>query len=123
MEHHLTIEDDTHKSLVAKGSIPNPHYKRVSNRAERTVEHTNHIPESLVEVQTKDDNKVWESCCLRLSPKCIIYTGQYTISILVLGICTYMLIQANGSCEQSSGYINLIAFLLGKLLATVATSA
>ena len=28
MEHHLTIEDDTHKSLVAKGSIPNPQFTR-----------------------------------------------------------------------------------------------
>ncbi len=117
MENHSIkfSEDDTHRSLVSKGSIPNHNYRHA-----KII--TTDIPTPSVEVSEKKEEKVWRSCCLELSPKCIVYTGQYSISIIVLGICTWMLIKAEGSCEQASAPYSIISFLLGKLLATVASS-
>ena len=66
--------------------------------------------------------EVWESCCLKTSPHAIAYFGQLSISILILGFSFIMLIKANGSCEQSSPYIGLISFLMGKLLSSVVGS-
>ncbi len=65
---------------------------------------------------------VWRSCCFDLSPAGVAYAGQLIVSMSVLGISTFMLIKANGSCEQSSPYIGLISFLLGKILSTVISS-
>ena len=73
----------------------------------------------------KDNNKkddIWESCCIRTNPHAIAYFGQLLISIIILAFSFIMLIKANGNCEQSSPYIGLISFLMGKLLSSVMTS-
>ena len=72
----------------------------------------------------KETNKkeVWESCCIRTNPHAIAYIGQLLISIIILAFSFIMLIKANGNCEQSSPYIGLISFLMGKLLSSVMTS-
>lgn len=114
----ISIQEDA----TNKGLLHHSYNKRL-----RILPPDEEIKASSVETQVtekkkKNDDKIWESCCMRLSSKCIIYTGQFTISLIVLGICTIMLIKADGDCNKSSGYINIISFLLGKLLATVATS-
>lgn len=113
--HNIKIEEDkTHRSLMARGSIPNTRYKRST------------IVSTPIEIQdTKEHEKqeVWESCCLRVDPHGIAYFGQYTISLLVLGVSTYMLIKADGDCNKSSPYIGLISFLLGKILSSVVSSS
>ena len=72
----------------------------------------------------KETNKkeVWESFCIRTNPHAIAYFGQLLISIIILTFSFIMLIKANGSCEQSSPYIGLISFLMGKLLSSVMAS-
>ena len=72
----------------------------------------------------KDNQKelVWESFCIRTNPDAIAYFGQLLISIIILAFSFIMLIKANGSCEQSSPYIGLISFLMGKLLSSVMAS-
>ena len=65
---------------------------------------------------------LWRSCCLRTDRQAVVYLGQLSFSLSVLGICTTMLILADGQCEKSSPYISLIAFLLGKLLSQVVDS-
>ena len=72
----------------------------------------------------KDNKKelVWTSCCIRSNPHAMAYIGQLLISIIILAFSFIMLIKANGNCEQSSPYIGLISFLMGKLLSSVMTS-
>jgi hypothetical protein len=69
----------------------------------------------------KDD--VWRSCCFDLSSSCVAYTGQLLVTLSVIGISTFFLIRADGNCEQSSPYINLISFLIGKILSSVISSS
>ena len=72
--------------------------------------------------QDEDDYKTWKSCCFQLNSQCVTYTGQLSFSIAVLGICTLMLVKADGDCSMSSPYINIISFLAGKILSSVITS-
>jgi hypothetical protein len=65
----------------------------------------------------------WRSCCFELDSHMVAYVGQFTFSMSVLGFCAVMLIKADGSCEQSSSYINIISFMMGKILSTVMTSS
>ena len=74
------------------------------------------------EENEKDKRIAWKSCCFDLDSHCIAYFGQFIFSMSVLGFCSMMLIKANGSCEQSSSYINIISFMMGKILSSVMTS-
>lgn len=75
------------------------------------------------ENEIKENKKeVWESCCIRTNPHAIAYVGQIIISVLILAFSFIMLIKHNGSCNESSPYIGLISFLMGKLLSSVVGS-
>ena len=65
---------------------------------------------------------VWRSCCFQLSPPGVAYCGQFTVTVMVLVISTYMLIRADGDCNKSSPFIGLISFMLGKILSSVISS-
>ena len=70
----------------------------------------------------QEDQGSWRSCCLRTDRQAVVYIGQLSFSLTVMGICCAMLILADGDCNKSSPYISLIAFLLGKLLSQVVDS-
>jgi len=75
------------------------------------------------EEEKKDNNsETWRSCCFLLDKGCIAYFSQLIFSLCTLGICTVMLIKFDGQCDKSSPYINLMSFMLGKLLNSVLTS-
>ena len=70
-----------------------------------------------------DEHKPWKSCCFELDSHFVAYLGQYVFSLATLSFCTIMLIKADGDCNKSSSYINIISFMLGKLLSSVMTSS
>ncbi len=71
----------------------------------------------------KKDEVTWRSCCLIVDPHAIAYFSQIFITLIVLAISTYFLIDAKGDCNQSSPWINVISFLIGKILSNVYSSA
>ena len=74
------------------------------------------------EEQCTQQPDVWRSCCFQLSPPGVAYCGQFTVTMMVLAISTYMLIKADGDCNKSSPFIGLISFVLGKILSSVISS-
>ena len=75
-----------------------------------------------VKLEIKDEHKPWKSCCFELDSHFVAYTGQFIFSMSALAFCAIMLVKADGSCEQSSSYINIISFMLGKILSSVMSS-
>ena len=72
-----------------------------------------------------EEEVTWKSCCLRTDRQLsfsVVYIGQLSFSLAEMGVCTTMLVLAEGDCNRSSPYISLIAFLLGKLLSQVVDS-
>jgi hypothetical protein len=67
-------------------------------------------------------SRTWRSCCLETDRQATVYIGQLVFAFSVLGFSAIMLVKSNGDCEQSSPYIGLISFLLGKLLSSVTDS-
>jgi len=84
-----------------------------------TVEHKQFIEQK---PQQEQEVRLWRSCCLETDKSAVVYIGQLVFSFSVLGFSAIMLMKANGDCEQSSPYIGLISFLLGKLLSSVTDS-
>ena len=75
-----------------------------------------------VKYTQEEDQGSWRSCCLRTDRQAVVYLGQLIFSLSVLGICTMMLVLADGNCEKSSGYISMISFLAGRILSQVIDS-
>ena len=94
-------------------------YIKKSMNEENKLEVSTLINENNIKENKKE---VWESCCIRTNPHAIAYIGQIVVSVIILAFSFIMLIKANGSCEQSSPYIGLISFLMGKLLSSVVGS-
>ena len=86
-----------------------------------TVEHKL-VPIIEQKPQQEQEVRLWRSCCLETDKSAVVYIGQLVFSFTVLGFSAIMLMKANGDCEQSSPYIGLISFLLGKLLSSVTDS-
>jgi hypothetical protein len=75
----------------------------------------------MISPEEKKDN-AWRSCCFTLDKGCVAYSGQFVFSMSVLTFCAVMLVQAQGDCNKSSAYINIISFMMGKILSSVLTS-
>jgi hypothetical protein len=71
----------------------------------------------------KKDDIAWRSCCLIVNPHAVAYFSQIFITLIVLAISTYFLVLADGDCNKSSPWINVISFLIGKILSNVYSSA
>ena len=90
-----------------------------------TIEHKQLVPLKVIESPQPTQEvevRLWRSCCLETDKSAVVYIGQLVFSFTVLGFSAIMLMKANGDCEQSSPYIGLISFLLGKLLSSVTDS-
>ena len=70
-----------------------------------------------------EEEVMWKSCCLRTDRQALVYFGQLSFSLTIVGISTGMLILAGGDCKKSNPYISLLSFLLGKILSQVVDSS
>ena len=101
---------ETNDLLTSRGLTIN----KVRLNPRRTVERKEHIVE--IKEETKEEPKIWESCCLRVDSEMVQYIGQLVVTSAVIIISTFMLIKADGDCSQSSAYVGLLSFILGKVL-------
>lgn len=76
-------------------------------------------------IENNDNNgniKTWRSMCLTVDKTMTVYIIQFIITLFILSFSAYMLSRSEYNCERSSPYINLIMFILGKVLASVMTT-
>ena len=118
-----------HQSLTNRGSCSiqpvNREIKEEEKSLIRPIEQHIHIDQKKgdVEVKEVEEMKTWRSFCFEVNPHAVAYIGQYTITMSVLGLCAYMLLNSDGDCNRSSPWIGLISFILGKILSSVISSA
>lgn len=74
-------------------------------------------------VDRDQERTVWRSFCIESDRQATVYFGQLAVSFAVLGFCAVMLLKADGDCSQSSPYVGLISFILGKALSSVVDSS
>ena len=110
---------DTHQMLTKVGN----HHVMPIEEEQLTGNNHHHVTPTQEEPPLAKKDDVWRSCCFDLSSSCVAYTGQLLVTLSVIGISTFFLIRADGNCEQSSPYINLISFLIGKILSSVISSS
>ena len=62
-----------------------------------------------------DDNTKWDSLCFRLNKGFVKFLAQFAVSLLVLSICSYKILNIDEK-EDKSLYFSLITLILGVYL-------
>lgn len=55
---------------------------------------------------------MWQSGCMRIDPRCTVFTCQFVISFFALTLCGIKLYESD-SCETQSFYGNILTTLIG----------
>ena len=66
-------------------------------------------------VEQTDDNTKWDSLCFRLNKGFVKFLAQFAVSVLVLSICSYKILNIDER-EDKSLYVSLITLILGVYL-------
>ena len=66
-------------------------------------------------IEQTDDNTKWDSLCFRLNKGFVKFIAQFAVSVLVLSICSYKILNIDER-EDKSLYVSLITLILGVYL-------
>ena len=69
-------------------------------------EHNLHIQD--VQTMAEIEEKRWESCCFTLHKESSLFFAKLSVSILVIGLCSFQLINLTG-CNYQSLYSSLLS--------------
>ena len=65
------------------------------------------------EEEDTQEPKLWRSCCIQLDKQAVMYFSQIGIGVMVLSFSAVQLVRADFQCDQSSGYMALVSFIIG----------
>jgi hypothetical protein len=65
----------------------------------------------------RGESKLWKSCsgCGSCEPKLLVFVSQFSISLIIVGFCIYMLIMSD-SCERDGLYSGTLTLVIGTWL-------
>jgi hypothetical protein len=78
------------------------------------VEHTHHMEDVKLEIQR--ESHAWRSCCFQLHPASTKFIGKFTVSLIIIGLCSYQLIENINNCTAQIGYSSLLSLVVGSWL-------
>lgn len=108
-------------SLTKGGSnipkvIPKSHEHKVEmpELVKLDVEHQHHIQDLQLEIEKED--RAWRSCCFNLHPASTKFFGKFAVSLTIIGLCSYQLIENINNCTAQIGYSSLLSLVVGSWL-------
>lgn len=97
-------------ALTARG-LPVIHPKPPSELVKLDVEHQHHIED--VRLDIEKESTAWKSCCFSLHPSSTKFMGKLTVSLIIIGVCSYQLIMTTDSCASQISYSSLLSLVVG----------
>lgn len=95
--------------------IPKAQELKVPNEIVKLdVEHQHHIDDVNLEIQR--ESQAWRSCCFQLHPASTKFIGKFTVSLIIIGLCSYQLIENINNCTAQIGYSSLLSLVVGSWL-------
>ena len=70
--------------------------------------------EHKIEIENKEQENTWRSCCYDLNKNAVQYFTTISIIVGIMVFCIYKL-STNESCENQTAYMGLLTLLLGIL--------
>lgn len=65
------------------------------------------------EFEASKEDKAWRSCCFNLHPESSKFFGKFTISIIIIGVCSYQLIVNVNNCAAQIAYSSMLSLIVG----------
>ena len=65
------------------------------------------------EMEIQKEDKAWKSCCFNLHPESSKFFGKFTISLAIIGLCSYQLIININNCTAQIAYSSLLSMIVG----------
>jgi len=94
--------------------IPKLPDKLTNSIVKLDVEHKHHIEDTKLEIEKED--RAWRSCCFNLHPASTKFIGKLTISLIIIGVCSYQLVVNINNCTAQIGYSSLLSMVVGSWL-------
>lgn len=66
-----------------------------------------------VEQELSDVENSWKSCCLTVDRRALQFFTQLSISLIVISLCIYNLVQYPNNCEGNQVYMGLLTMTIG----------
>jgi hypothetical protein len=70
------------------------------------------LTEQQLENRIKLEN-TWRSCCLLVDRRALLFFSQLGISISIMGLCIFQLINHHDDCDSNQLYSGLLTMLIG----------
>ena len=70
------------------------------------------IENRLPENQHPDDENHWESCCIRIDKRAVLFFSQLMISLIIIFFCIYQLVILP-DCESKTPFMGLLTLVIG----------
>ena len=64
-----------------------------------------------VKLSADIEERRWQSCCFQLEPESSLFFAKLTVSILVIGLCSFQLVNLK-QCEFQSLYSSLLSSVI-----------
>ena len=78
-----------------------------------------HAHEALqVEQELIDVENSWKSCCLTVDRIALQFFTQLSISLIVISLCIYNLVQYPDNCDNNQVYMGLLTMVIGVYVPT-----
>lgn len=59
-----------------------------------------------------DDENHWDSCCLRIDKRALLFFSQLLISLIVIFFCIYQLV-VSPNCDSKTPFMGLLTLVVG----------
>lgn len=66
-----------------------------------------------VEQELIDVENNWKSCCLTVDRRALQFFTQLSISLIVISLCIYNLVQYPDNCDSNQVYMGLLTMTIG----------
>lgn len=76
--------------------------------------HSHQLQDRKMDIEIEDH--AWKSCCFSLHSNSTKFFGKFTVSLIIIGLCSYQLILNTENCTAQIGYSSLLSLVVGSWL-------
>jgi len=100
--------------MFERGSLLKIEPRPTNELVKLDVEHQHHIED--VKLDIERESTAWKSCCFQLHPASTKFAGKLVISLVIIGLCSYQLVENTENCTAQIGYSSLLSLVVGSWL-------
>ena len=79
------------------------------------IQEEDRILQHKIEVEDKNYNDQWKTCCGDIDRRCLVYGIQMSLLFLIMGFCIFKLLHS-ADCNESQTYLGLLTMLVGLVI-------